>query len=149
MALVLQDLHFVLACSQWRRTVQCAILGCKRKQNANEGCNSCASLDRSLSRRYTPDCLHGLLDSLSDFFPPSAIRSVCWVVGWLVGWFVRSLTSGRRPLATDYAGWRVGDQHCSGVSGAWLRLRHTMFFYNSVFLFVNFLSDSIWHFSAC
>jgi len=29
-------------CSQWRRTVQCAIIGCKLKQNAYEGCNSCA-----------------------------------------------------------------------------------------------------------
>ena len=27
-----------------RRTVQCAVIGCKLKQNANEGCNSCASL---------------------------------------------------------------------------------------------------------
>ena len=24
--------------------VQCAVIGCKLKQNANEGCNSCASL---------------------------------------------------------------------------------------------------------
>jgi len=32
--------HFVLACSQWRY----AVTGCKLKQNANEGCNSCASL---------------------------------------------------------------------------------------------------------
>jgi len=35
--------HFVLACSQWRRTVpvQCAVVGCTLKQHANEGCNSC------------------------------------------------------------------------------------------------------------
>ena len=32
--------HFVLACSQWRRTVQCAVIDYKLKQNANEGCNS-------------------------------------------------------------------------------------------------------------
>jgi len=25
-------------------TVQCAVIGCKLIQNANEGCNSCASL---------------------------------------------------------------------------------------------------------
>jgi len=30
-------------CSQWRRTVY-ATIGCKLKQNANEDCNSCASL---------------------------------------------------------------------------------------------------------
>jgi len=30
--------------SQSRRTVHCAAIGCKLKQNANEGCNSCASL---------------------------------------------------------------------------------------------------------
>ena len=35
--------HFALAGSQWR-TGRCAVLGCKLKQNANEGCNSCASL---------------------------------------------------------------------------------------------------------
>ena len=27
-----------------QRTVQCAVIGCKLKLNANEGCNSCASL---------------------------------------------------------------------------------------------------------
>jgi len=29
---------------QWWRTERCAVIGCKLKQNADEGCNSCASL---------------------------------------------------------------------------------------------------------
>jgi len=38
-----------IAPNSWRLershfTVQCAVIGCKLKQNANEGCNSCASL---------------------------------------------------------------------------------------------------------
>ena len=38
------ELSCVLAYSQRRRTGRCTVIGCKLKQNANEGCNSCASL---------------------------------------------------------------------------------------------------------
>jgi len=40
-------------------TVQCAVIGCKLKQNANEGCNSCASLaGLVLSFIASPDLLY-------------------------------------------------------------------------------------------
>jgi len=31
-------------CFSLRRTERCAVIGCKLKQNANEGCNNCACL---------------------------------------------------------------------------------------------------------
>jgi len=61
--------------SQWRRTVQCAVIGCKLKQHANEGCNSCVSL-AGLVLSFIACFILLVIAALAEF-----AFSVCFPVG--------------------------------------------------------------------
>ena len=41
---IIQLMSLILLIGPYIKTDQCVVIGCKLKQNANEGCNSCASL---------------------------------------------------------------------------------------------------------
>jgi len=85
--------------SKWRRTVQCAVIGCKLKQNANEDCNSCTSL-AGLVLSFIACFILLVIAPLQVYMmaalrarplrrwrPTTAFSSL--LVGWFVHWFVR------------------------------------------------------------